>query len=1052
LLPEHWPVQGTTGYDFLGISNGLFANSESEKRFTDLYSLVGKASSTERQIREKKASILYQSMNGEYENLTNLFYELDLHSAGTGATVDAVKKVISEFLIRCPVYRFYGNDFPVATEEAIAIQEVLDGIGTSKHLRPAVALLKDHLLIKPHDGNAEYNGRVRYFYQRLMQLAGPLMAKGVEDTFMYTYNRLLARNEVGDSPETFGHTTQQFHQKMIERQAHWPLSLNATSTHDTKRGEDVRARLNVLTDLAQDWSVNIGSWQTMNSAIRQKNAPDPNDEYSIYQLLIGHYSEEFDNAEFKERVLQYLEKALREAKVHSNWTDPGEHYENATKGFAMKLIDDRQGFRKSFCRLYGKVVDQSCLNSLAQVLLKFTCPGIPDVYQGCELFDLSFVDPDNRRAVDFQKRADWLNEIHRQQDEKRFIEGLWHNRQNEKVKLWLTNKLFQLRKKYNEVFAGGHYIPLQVRGKYKKNFLAYARRYRSHWIVAGVPLHLAAMAPKNATEEIWEDTRIVLPEEAPARWGNLFTYPETGSGREIYLREVLTGFPLLLLDLQSNQTDRGAGILLAVSSLPAPFGIGDFGPEAYAFADFLSRSKQKFWQILPLNPLEKEQGYSPYSSVSSMAGNTLLISPELMVADGLIDEGWCNARRVASKGNIDYENAEQIKRVLFQAGWERFKQGSFEQLEYAFTSFCRSEGRWLDDFALYRVLKRFNSNKPWYQWPKRFRLREPAGLHKFKASHSEAIELEKWLQFLFARQWMALKTYCNELNISIVGDLPFYVSYDSADVWTHQEIFALDKNGKILTQAGVPPDYFNSDGQLWGMPVFRWDILKDQKYDWWVRRIRKNIDFYDLLRLDHFRAFAFYWAVPGNADNARGGEWKAGPGADFFRNLEQQIGILPFLAEDLGSIDLPVYRLRDEFKLPGMKVLQFAFGNDAGESLNAPHHYTTNHFVYTGTHDNNTTLGWYLNDAGEHDIANIANYTGLRVNAKSIVSIFMRLAYASVAKVAILPMQDILRLDDTARMNTPASSNDNWLWQLMPGQIQPSMEKELRKWITIFSR
>ncbi|HEY1005914.1 MAG TPA: 4-alpha-glucanotransferase, partial [Sphingobacteriaceae bacterium] len=547
----------------------------------------------------------------------------------------------------------------------------------------------------------------------------------------------------------------------------------------------------------------------------------------------------------------------------------------------------------------------------------------------------------------------------------------------------------------------------------------------------------------------WQDTRVVLPGGSPGEWRDVLT---GRSGiRELNLQELLRDLPVVLLRPENPKT-RHAGILLSLTSLPSAFGIGDMGPGAFRFADFLSRGRQKYWQLLPLNPTDAGQMHSPYSSVSAMAGNPLLISPEKLADTGLVTRDQCLAFRRESSGRVDHEAAARIREELFSFAWKSFSAGAPARLKRAYRRFRTRERDWLEDYALFAALQERFGNEPWYRWPDEFRIRDASAQERFAAEHAEELDRIRFLQFIFQLQWSELKGYCNRKGIDLLGDVSFYVSHHSADVWANRELFHLDREGGMSGVAGVPPDYFNTDGQLWGMPVFRWDTLRDRDYDWWIRRIRRNLELYDLVRLDHFRAFSAYWEVPPGSETARDGSWKAGPGADFFSALRRELGALPFLAEDLGDIDEPVYRLRDEFGLPGMKVLQFAFGKDMPRSLNAPHHYTRNFFVYTGTHDNNTARGWFRTEAGEEHRRNIAAYTGTGPTEQDIHRILARLAYASVAGTVILPMQDLLGLDETARMNTPAETQGNWFWRLQEGQAGKAEEEQLAAWTAAFGR
>ncbi|GAA4411297.1 hypothetical protein GCM10023187_36920 [Nibrella viscosa] len=1062
-IPKSWPIQGNTGYDFLSIVNNLFTNRESEETFTQFYQkLVGDSTPVHEQILQKKAAILREHMAGEHENLYQLFLVLNLADEQMLAEIgsDVLKEAIGELLILCPVYRYYGNKLPLGAEETAAVQEILSGVRQRKpELGAAVDLLENVMLRKPAEGDEEYNRNAQRFYQRCMQFTGPLMAKGVEDTLFYTYNRFIGHNEVGDSPEVFGISPGEFHRKMQERQQNWPLSINATSTHDTKRGEDVRARLNVLTDLADEWTEAVQEWQRINAGLKKNDAPYSNDEYFIYQTLIGSYRmPNQDEDDYRNRLQAYLEKALREAKQQSNWTTPNETYEQATKDFAVRLLEEKGPFWKSFRKLHQKVVDFGVVNSLAQLVLKFTCPGVPDVYQGTELWDLSLVDPDNRRAVNYEQREQWLDDIEARAKDKpeALLKELWKNRYDARIKLWLVHTLLNERKQQADVFAKGKYIPLTVAGKHKDHVLAFARRHQGTWYVVAVPLHLAALSRKQKEDVLdldWKDTRIVLPANAPDEWESLLLKTKGKHDNELAVKDLFKRFPLAVLKMQQPVTNRAAGILLSITSLPSPFGIGDMGPEARAFADFLFRSRQKYWQLLPLNMAEKAQGYSPYSAISSIAGNTLLISPELLVDEGLLDKKDLKKYHLESTDKVDFGAAEGVKEKLFDQAYANFVQGASPELQQAFEQFCEREANWLDDFAVYLALKQQHNGKPWFQWPDQYKKRDPEALQAFADEHAETLHKIKWLQFVFAKHWREFKAYCNSLDIQLFGDLPFYISYDSVDVWSNRDIFNVDDEGKMTGVAGVPPDYFSEDGQLWGMPTFKWDVLKERGYDWWIQRIRKNMQLFDLLRLDHFRAFADFWDVPAGEKTARNGQWKRGPRAELFRILEEELGHLSLVAEDLGDIDEPVYQLRDEFNLPGMRVVQFAFNDSLPVTEHIPHNYnTTNCVAYTGTHDNNTTVGWYRKDAAKEDRKRLDQYVGTAVREKDVHKVLARLIYGSVARIAMLPVQDVIGLDETARLNTPGSGENNWLWRLKPGQLTQAEEKWLRKMTRLFNR
>jgi malto-oligosyltrehalose synthase/4-alpha-glucanotransferase len=1057
-MPAHWPLQGNSGYDFLAMVNNVFTNKKAEPAFTEFYEeLTGYYTPIHQQIHNKKAHILEEHMGGELENLYQLFLQLNIADKRKLARIppDDLKSAIGAFLVQCPVYRYYGYRFPLSGDEEKAVREILLSMRRSGESHDAVAVLENVLLNRPHEHNAELNDRIRQFYQRLMQFTGPLMAKGVEDTLMYTYNRFIGHNEVGDAPEAFGETVDEFHQQMKTRQQQWPLSLNGTSTHDTKRGEDSRARLNVITDLHEEWLQTVAEWREMNAGLKKEGRPDDNDEYFIYQALVGNWPMPGeDEDDFKDRIQQYIQKALREAKAHSNWTTPNEEYENNTKALAVALLDKNKPFWKSFTEFHQKIVDHGIINSLSQLVLKATCPGVPDIYQGCEFWDFSFVDPDNRRAVNYKKRRKALQNFGTQPDEEIF-EQLWENRYNAGVKLWLTQKLLQLRSGQADVFSEGEYIPLAADGAYKNHVLAFARRHKGNVHVVAVPLHTAILSQeqkKPIFELDWKDTRIHLPKEVESTMEVLFSGTKLEKGKGLMAKELFQKFPFAILRARQRYNDRGAGVLVHISSLPSPFGIGDMGPEAKAFADFLSRTRQKYWQLLPLNPTEAGQGYSPYSALSSKAGYPLLISPEQLVKDGLLKAEDLRASYLPQNSHADYTEAERAKEELFEKAFQQFLQQKDHPLHERFDAFCKKENEWLNDFAIFMLLKKQSGGKPWYEWEDSYKNRDGEALKKLAKKHQKGLQKIKWLQFIFAKQWHELREYCNSRNIKFIGDIPFYISYDSSDVWGNKEIFALNEDGQRVGMAGVPPDAFSAYGQLWGMPVFKWDVLKETGYRWWVERLRKNTELFDLVRLDHFRAFAAYWDVPEGEETARNGQWKEGPGVDFFQVMEKQLGDLPFVAEDLGDIDEHVLNLRDEFRLPGMKVLQFAFGDDMPQSDYIPHNYEKNFLVYSGTHDNNTTVGWFRTEAGEDVRNRIRQYVGADVNEGNIHQVFARLAYGSVADIAILPIQDILGLDERARMNVPSSGENNWTWRLKPGQVNTEAEKRLLEWTRTYNR
>ncbi|MBL0740592.1 malto-oligosyltrehalose synthase [Chryseolinea lacunae] len=1046
-----WPVQGTTGYEFLADVNQLMTFAPAKKTLDNFYSdLLGETPDLDAEIYKKKSHMLHHHMRGELDNLYHLFLELNLADKIELAAIppEEVKECIAEFLIRCPVYRYYDNRFPLPEEDALRLRAVLEDVRRhTPQLKRAVRLVEEALLGKWMEADARDAARVAQFYLRCMQFTGPLMAKGVEDTLMYTYNRFMGHNEVGDGPEHFGMTALEFHTRMADRQHHWPLALNASSTHDTKRGEDVRARLNAFTELPDEWIAHVRAWRSL---LRQAETPDENDSYFILQTLAGAWRPE-ERGSFMSRMEAYLVKALREGKRHTDWAAPDERYEASAVDRVAQVLDENTAAFRTLEDIFGKFGDAGLLNSLVQVVLKFMCPGVPDVYQGSEGWNFSLVDPDNRRPVAFEQREKDLKEV-LSLTGKHVLRELWSSREDARIKVWLTHALCDVRSEYAEVFLRGDYIPLAVEGACQDHVLAFARKHNTQWLVTVIPrfaLRLATTQGNALTALDWKDTRVLLPEEMPTTCMHLFTKEERAHNGAILIRDIFQSFPLAVLHFRAHTSARGAGVLMHITSLPGSYFVGDVGHEAYRFVDFLSSAKQSYWQVLPLNPTSVSHEHSPYSAYSSMAGNPLLISPDLFVDGGLLTEADLKPLRTSTP-SLNFDKATVLKTFILDKAWKNFQEDTGKFSEEALIAFSQRESYWLNDFALFAVLRNVYQTS-WTEWPAPLRHRQPEALWKFSNEHANAIAFVKWQQFMFDEQWQQLKTYSNDRDVKLVGDLPFYVIHDAADVWANRELFSLDDTGSIVGMAGVPPDYFSDEGQLWGMPVYRWDAMSNDDFGWWKQRLRKNMERYDLLRLDHFRAFASYWEVPASESTAVRGEWKPGPGNLFFDAVRAAFGHLPFIAEDLGEITPDVFELRDMFELPGMKVLHFAFGEDLPRSLYAPHHHEKNFLVYTGTHDNNTTVGWFEQDLTPADRVRLEQYAGRPVSHKNVHEVLMQLAYGSVSKIAIVPLQDLLGLDGASRMNTPGSAKGNWTWRLTT-QPDAALARKVRALTILYDR
>ena len=476
---------------------------------------------------------------------------------------------------------------------------------------------------------------------------------------------------------------------------------------------------------------------------------------------------------------------------------------------------------------------------------------------------------------------------------------------------------------------------------------------------------------------------------------------------------------------------RSSGLLLHITSLPSGWGIGDLGPAAYRFADFLSRAKQGLWQILALNPTMESRGYSPYDCVSAFAGNPMVISCELLAREGLLGRGEIAKKPFFEPGRVDFRRVGSYKRRLFGLAYERFRarrsRGDYER-------FCDENRYWLEEWAVYSALRNRFGSAAWSDWPREFRDRDK----KAFASEGQikgAVEKEKFLQYAFFRQWVGLKKYCNERGILLIGDIPFYVSYDSADVWTHREVFKLDKAGKSVSWAGVPPDYFSRAGQLWGNPIYAWGDLKKNNYRWWIERIRHELGLFDIVRIDHFRGFVAYWEVPAGAKTARSGRWVKGPKEGLFNVVLRHFPPAAIIVEDLGYITPDVREFVGRLGLAGMKVLQFAFDDKGLENPYLPHNHIENCVVYTGTHDNNTVRGWFEKEAKDEQKRELFEYVGRRVSCRNVHLEFVRMAMGSAARMAVIPVQDLLGLDSESRMNHPGRKRGNWRWQLRRGQL-----------------
>jgi 4-alpha-glucanotransferase len=503
---------------------------------------------------------------------------------------------------------------------------------------------------------------------------------------------------------------------------------------------------------------------------------------------------------------------------------------------------------------------------------------------------------------------------------------------------------------------------------------------------------------------------------------------------------------------------RSSGILLHPTSLPGRFGIGDLGREAFRFADFLHAAKQRVWQVLPLGPTG--YGDSPYQVFSAFAGNPLLISLESLAEEGLLSsQDWSDGPGFP-EAQVDYGAVIHFKFPLLGKAFERFQSQSDLSMRGAFQEFCQQHTAWIDNYALFMAIKDAHGGSAWNQWDPAIALRQSEALRHWKDKLDNEIECWKFWQFLFFKQWKALKQYCHARNIQIMGDIPIFVAGDSADVWAHPALFHLDERGHPTVVAGVPPDYFSATGQLWGNPLYRWDVMAASGFRWWIQRFRAALELVDTVRIDHFRGFEAYWEVPAQETTAIHGRWVEGPGTELFEAVRQALGDLPIVAENLGLITPEVEALRQKLGFPGMAVLQFAFGSGTSDSEFLPHNYSRNLAVYTGTHDNDTTVGWW-NSTGEADSTRRPEEVQrerefalkyLSVDGNDIHWAFIRAALASVANLAVVPLQDVLGLGSEARMNLPARPNGNWQWRYNPEMLTDAVQERLEELTILYGR
>ncbi|MCU0353584.1 MAG: 4-alpha-glucanotransferase, partial [Cytophagales bacterium] len=490
--------------------------------------------------------------------------------------------------------------------------------------------------------------------------------------------------------------------------------------------------------------------------------------------------------------------------------------------------------------------------------------------------------------------------------------------------------------------------------------------------------------------------------------------------------------------------ERSCGILLPVTSLPSRYGIGDFGENAYRFADFLHRAGQRYWQILPLTPVEQGLGNSPYSSISAFAGSTLLISLEKLAQQGLLNLADVESPPEFPDHRVDYPAVRAYKEPLLTQAFHNFEKINDPAAQAAFEAFCEAETHWLDDYALFKCLRDQHHEHAWIDWEPELAQRQPEALAAARERLAGPMRREKFVQYLFFQQWSALRDYCDRLGVGIFGDLPIYVNYDSVDVWTNPHLFKLDENKRPYAVAGTPPDRFSETGQLWGNPVYDWAAVEHENFGWWMRRIGQTQRLCDLVRLDHFLGFVNYYEIPAADETAANGRWQHAPAEAFYAALRQHFPDLTIIAEDLGTISPEVLAFMARHRLPGMRVLQFAFDGDGEMNPHLPHNVPDNSVVYTSLHDTNTTRGWWRTEASDHERHRLSVYANYGLDEHTAAPAAVHLALHCRAGLAILPLQDVLNLDERSRINVPGTPRGNWEWQLAEGWEPEGLAEHLK--------
>ncbi len=1062
-----WPVAGTTGYEQLRVLGGVLLDPAGRDALLASYArFTGQPADFRDVAYASKRDVLERLLAPELAALVRSLQRL------LDVPPDELRDALSAVIACFAVYRSYVRPGAVQVEgeDRLLIEQAVGDARGRGAPTAALDAIRSALLLEPPAARDDASrAACLELLLCIQQLTGPAAAKGVEDTACYRYVPLACLDEVGGEPDRFGVGVEEFHAHSRERAARWPGSLSATSTHDTKRSEDVRTRIGVLSEMPTRWAEAVERWHALAAAHRTSlpggHAPTPNDEYLLYQTLVGTWpASGLDAAElvaYRSRISAYMVKAAREAKLSTGWVDGNHDYEAAVVRFverlldreaSAELLDDVRALRRAGGArgLAGIAVDAG-----AQARRTGRAGFLPG-QRALGLEPRRSRQPPRgglRAAARAARRA--LRPVQR---------GIAARRPRRRPLEAARHRARPRAPQAPRGAPGGRRLPSGVRcGSAPEPGRRVRPNARQPCRARGCRTLLQSLCRGSAGRRGLG--RHCHRAFAAATGALPRRNQRSGAGSRNPCQRVArppVRAPTLCPDgarrmKDSRFLERTSGVLLHPTSLPGPHGHGDLGPAAHRFAGFLASAGQSWWQMLPLGP--PGAGNSPYDSPSTFAGSAGLVSLEQLAAEGLLEPQEIAPPRALQGKRVRYAEAARYRLPRLQLAHQRFVGSASKADRRAFAAFREQQRSWLGDYALYQALKSAAGGAPWYKWEPDLTARRPAALRHAKRELADRIAFHEFVQFAFDRQWRALARRCRELGIGLLGDVPIYVALDGADVWAHRELFHVDRNGKRRFVAGVPPDAFSSTGQLWGNPLYRWSALDRSNYAWWIARLELTLSRFDAVRLDHFIGFRRYWEVKAGARTAEHGRFVRVPGERFLGAVRDALGGLPFVAEDLGIVTDEVRALRDQFGLPGMRVVQFAF-DESGPNDYQPHRYPRRTVAYTGTHDNDTAVGWFRQHAPRGDRKRARELADRRrrvlaylgSDGREIHWDLIRLVLMSVADTALFPMQDLLGLGSDARMNTPGTTHANWSWRVRQEDLAPRVAERMLELCETYER